>query len=1082
MIQYIKHIKLNIVLIVLLLVAFVGGACFFIFYEKGKETAPVNTASKMYDSTADIEQALMNLKNDGQTAGVIKGVNTFEKVAALTFDGMLDQETAGKLLKLLKEYKVEVTFFLPGIPASEDTEAVKFIAKSGQTIGNYTLSARKHMEDLAPEEMVEDFCKTNRILIDNTGVMPVLVKANLTEYTGDFLHAAYASSLSQAVKTDYFLNYQSFSSQKDADEFLKSIKRGSVISFKTDSPLDESEYIPIGTEKEAKPAIDKEASLPEKEEAKLDKNQALLQNVRYLLEAMTQDNYTMVSAGELTAYEDAAYSKDFSQLRAINNGRLAKVHQKINTSLSSVALSFRGIGNSENLEAMLSWLKEKNIKATFFVTGNEILQYPERIKAILEAGHQIGNGGLTGESLEGKTFDEAAFEIYKCNELLQEKFQVYTKLFMPAYGQYSDPIREAAYALGYTLVTYSKNPVTDDKASIPEILQYFDKGFKQGDVLYFRLDYHKDIVKILDEIYKMIKKAGKSVTLIQNLLDNPLIQRPVEPVVTADTDPYHVDKTPGNYTEMRKANNGHKAVQLTYLYTAQPAVSFTFRSISDRDKLLKVLDALDQLDAKGTFFVTGKEILNYKENVDEIVRRGHQIANGGYGMNTSDPSTLDFETLCYEIDMGERYLKAYLGSAYKDSENKYYMPMYGVGGNIPEAASALGYDPVVTYNRNAMMSVYRNLPADEIIAKYYANVSAMHRGDVVYFRLDYLTMEGAVEELVYETGIKMVKKVPYDIVTIADLARSNLIYEPRSRDDAIGSDLIRASYGNSETDLLAKIFRGYIGNPSISSSGNLLGFTDEEISRIDTTGRIDTKGEKVIFLTFDDWGYDDNITPLLDVLKKYDVKATFFVRVGNASLPLDSNMYMPNLLRAIALDGHDIGSHTFSHMKVDITTQAEKEQLQQNLVAAHREMARYIGDTGSLKLFFRPPTLAVSKLGLETVFDCGYEYIINGDFSTHDYEASSAQELIDKFKYGIDRNDAVATKDTPEESVLQIGPGSIVVMHMSEQAKFTPAALDEVIPYYMEQGYRFAKLSDYLTGGYENPPVIETETSAQIEH
>ncbi|MEG6523446.1 polysaccharide deacetylase family protein [Desulfotomaculum sp. 1211_IL3151] len=1070
MIQYIKEHKLKIVLIALLVIAIFGLGYYFFFSGNGNDSDAA-VKSKSYDATADIEKALGNLKDSEQAAGVIKGVNTFEKVAVLTFDGMLDQDTAGKLLKLLKEYNVEAVFFLPGIPTSEDSEAVKLIAKSGQTIGNYTLSARKYMEDLAPEEMVEDFCKANRILIDITGVTPVLVKANLTEYTGDFLHAAYASSLSQAVKTDYFLNYQSFSSQKDADEFLKGIKRGSVISFKTDSPLNESEYIPIGTEKEAKPAIDKEASLPEKEEAKLNKNRALLQNVRYLLEAMMQDNYSLVPAYELAVYEDAAYSKDFSQLKAINNERLAQVHQKISTSLSSVALSFRGIGNSENLEAMLSWLKEKNIKATFFVTGNEILQYPERIKAILKAGHQIGNGGLTGESLEGRTFEEAAFEIYKCNELQQEKFQVYTKLFMPAYGQYSDSIREAAYALGYTLVTYSKNPVTDDKASIPEILQYFDKGFKQGDILYFRLDYHKDIVKIVDEIYKIIKNAGKSVTLIQNLLDNP-----------ADTDPYHVDKAPGNYTEMRKANNGHKARQLTYLYTAQSAVSFTFRSISDRDKLLKVLDALDQLDAKGTFFVTGKEILNHKENVDEIVRRGHQIANGGYGMNTSDSSTLDFETLCYEIDMGERYLKAYLGSAYKDSENKYYMPMYGAGGNIPEAASALGYDPVATYNRNAMMSAYRNLPADEIIAKYYANVSAMHRGDVVYFRLDYLTTEGAVEELVYETGIKMVKKVPYDIVTIADLARSNLVYEPRSRDDAIGSDLIRASYGNSETDLLSKIFRGYIGNPSISSSGNLLGFTDEEISRIDTTGRIDTKGEKVIFLTFDDWGYDDNITPLLDVLKKYDVKATFFVRVGNASLPLDSNMYMPNLLRAIALGGHDIGSHTFSHMKVDITTQAEKEQLQQNLVAAHREMSRYIGDTGSLKLFFRPPTLAVSKLGLETVFDCGYEYIINGDFSTHDYEASSAQELIDKFKYGIDRNDAVATQDTPEESVFRIEPGSIVVMHMSENAKFTPAALDEVIPYYMEQGYRFAKLSDYLTGGYENPPVVKTETSAQIEH
>ena len=71
------------------------------------------------------------------------------------------------------------------------------------------------------------------------------------------------------------------------------------------------------------------------------------------------------------------------------------------------------------------------------------------------------------------------------------------------------------------------------------------------------------------------------------------------------------------------------------------------------------------------------------------------------------------------------------------------------------------------------------------------------------------------------------------------------------------------------------------------------------------------------------------------------------------------------------MEGHDIGNHTFSHMKIDITAEEEKQLLQRDIVTAHREMARYIGDLDALKPFFRPPTLAASKLGMQTVFDTG---------------------------------------------------------------------------------------------------------------
>ena len=204
--------------------------------------------------------------------------------------------------------------------------------------------------------------------------------------------------------------------------------------------------------------------------------------------------------------------------------------------------------------------------------------------------------------------------------------------------------------------------------------------------------------------------------------------------------------------------------------------------------------------------------------------------------------------------MGERILKTFLGEEYGPA-NKYYMPLYGdTEGFVLEAASALGYENVIIYNRNPILDPYKDLDANTIIERYYENVLALHRGDIVYFRLDFLTQPMSAEELALKTAEKFIKVSNYDIVPIDQLTANPLVYTPRPEWlDDLGS-LIKESYNYDESILQDRILNNYIGSPSISTAKNLPGFSQYEIDNgIDITGRIDTNGEKVIFLTFDDW-------------------------------------------------------------------------------------------------------------------------------------------------------------------------------------------------------------------------------------
>ena len=245
----------------------------------------------------------------------------------------------------------------------------------------------------------------------------------------------------------------------------------------------------------------------------------------------------------------------------------------------------------------------------------------------------------------------------------------------------------------------------------------------------------------------------------------------------------------------------------------------------------------------------------------------------------------------------------------------------------------------------------------------------------------------------------------------------------------------------SYDEALKMIKTNYIGNEDV----NLEDFSDDEKLNIDKTGTIDTNGESVIFFTFDDWGGDPIVNEILNVLNKHNVKAGFFTISKYVDINSGISNINPNLLRTIALNGHDIGSHNYNHELLD----TNKAELEKSLIKSYDVMSNVIGDLDSLRQYFRPPTLLLKKEGLAAVFESGYKYTISGNISTHDYESTSSQEILDAIEPGlVERR------------------GNIIVMHMNNQSYYTAEALDKFLTN-NENGvygrkYKIAKLSDYL--------------------
>lgn len=183
--------------------------------------------------------------------------------------------------------------------------------------------------------------------------------------------------------------------------------------------------------------------------------------------------------------------------------------------------------------------------------------------------------------------------------------------------------------------------------------------------------------------------------------------------------------------------------------------------------------------------------------------------------------------------------------------------------------------------------------------------------------------------------------------------------------------------------------------------------------------RMDKKDE-TIYLTFDDGPIPDLTEWVLDTLKKYQVKATFFC-VG------DNIIKNPEIFERIKNEGHQVGNHTFNHLK--------GWEVKNDMYFENIEKCQSLTGTS----LFRPPYGRIRKSQYNLLAK-NYK-IVFWDVLSYDYDklTSSKKCLDNSIKYT--RN------------------GSIIVFHDNIKAqKNLKFALPQYIEHFLKLNYKFATL------------------------
>jgi peptidoglycan-N-acetylglucosamine deacetylase len=181
--------------------------------------------------------------------------------------------------------------------------------------------------------------------------------------------------------------------------------------------------------------------------------------------------------------------------------------------------------------------------------------------------------------------------------------------------------------------------------------------------------------------------------------------------------------------------------------------------------------------------------------------------------------------------------------------------------------------------------------------------------------------------------------------------------------------------------------------------------------------------EKKIFLSFDDGPHPLHTMFVLNQLKKYNAKATFFCIGNNVRL-------YPEIYKQIIEDGHSIGNHTYNHLN-------GKKSKDDEYINDVLEAAKYIDSS-----LFRPPYGQIKRFQAKVLREMLRPYkiimwtVLSGDF------------------------DSKITKEKCLENVLfNTANGSIVVFHDSEKAaEKMRYALPAVLKSFYDKGFSFEKI------------------------
>ena len=193
-------------------------------------------------------------------------------------------------------------------------------------------------------------------------------------------------------------------------------------------------------------------------------------------------------------------------IQTVAGGKLLPIYN-IETNDKIISLTFDCAWGAEDMEEILTTLKNENVKATFFVLGEWAEKYPDVIKNIAENGHDIANHSDTHPHIAQLSEEDVKKEIIAANKKIETISGQKNILFRAPYGEYNDTVIKAATDLGYYTIQWNVDSLDWKNPGQEAIINRVTGKISPGSIILMH-NGTQDTAKVLPTLISKLKSEG----------------------------------------------------------------------------------------------------------------------------------------------------------------------------------------------------------------------------------------------------------------------------------------------------------------------------------------------------------------------------------------------------------------------------------------------------------------------------------------------------------------------------------------------------------------------------------------------
>ncbi len=189
----------------------------------------------------------------------------------------------------------------------------------------------------------------------------------------------------------------------------------------------------------------------------------------------------------------------------------------VQTEENKVAFTMNCAWNANDIDSILETLKNNDVHITFFVVGEWVDKYPEAVKKIHDAGHEIASHSNTHPHVNKlsaeKNLEEINLSVSKIEKITGEK----TKLYRAPYGEYNNTVIKTAQDNGYYCIQWNLDTLDYEGLTGEEMWKRLKNKLEKGSII---LSHNgtKHTAESLDMLIKNIKAQGYELVTVSELI------------------------------------------------------------------------------------------------------------------------------------------------------------------------------------------------------------------------------------------------------------------------------------------------------------------------------------------------------------------------------------------------------------------------------------------------------------------------------------------------------------------------------------------------------------------------------------